>query len=93
MQMQQGRRTASLKASYEAINGGLHNLNCDFGALREGSISSANSQGGSFNSGEGSSTGLYKATKRSRSSSQYIDTGKVEMSSFWTSSYYHLFSP
>ncbi|XP_074598716.1 inhibitor of growth family, member 3 isoform X1 [Brevipalpus obovatus] len=73
-QMQQGRRTASLKASYEAINGGLHSLNCDFSALREGSISSVNSQGGSFNSGEGSSTGLYKATKRSRSSSQYIDT-------------------
>ena len=30
--MQQGRRTASLKASYEAINSGLQNISCDFGS-------------------------------------------------------------
>lgn len=75
--MQQGRRTASLKASYEAINGGLQNLNCDFNAARENSVSSLNSQSGSLISGEGSSTGLYKATKRNRSSSQFIDAGKI----------------
>uniref|UniRef100_T1KIJ1 Inhibitor of growth protein n=1 Tax=Tetranychus urticae TaxID=32264 RepID=T1KIJ1_TETUR len=45
-QMQQGRRTASLKASYEAINAvGLQNISCDFNSLREGTLPSFNSQG------------------------------------------------
>ncbi|XP_053205418.1 inhibitor of growth protein 3-like [Panonychus citri] len=102
-QMQQGRRTASLKASYEAINAvGLQNISCDFNSIREGSIPSFNPQGtGPFAAaaaaavaaagggvpvtvpgnllptgsvGEGSSTGMFKVTKRSRTSSQYQDT-------------------
>lgn len=104
--MQQGRRTASLKASYEAINAvGLQNISCDFNSLREGTLPSFNSQGaGAFTNaagvtsaavggvsanvppnlmsasvgtgGEGS-TGMFKVAKRSRTSSQYQDTGRL----------------
>jgi hypothetical protein len=74
--MQQGRRTASLKASYEAINAGLQNISCDFSALKEGSLpSSLNPQGTTFHSGEGPSSGITKFGKRSRNPSQLLDNG------------------
>ncbi|RWS14695.1 Inhibitor of growth protein 3-like protein [Dinothrombium tinctorium] len=72
-QMQQGRRTASLKASYEAINAGLQTISCDFNPLREGPVTSTVNSG-ILNNGEGPSTGLQRATKRSRTSSQFHDT-------------------
>lgn len=75
--MQQGRRTASLKASYEAINAGLQNISCDFNALREGTLSSPlNPQNPIFHTGEGPSSVITKFSKRSRNPSQLIENGK-----------------
>ncbi|RWS31133.1 Inhibitor of growth protein 3-like protein [Leptotrombidium deliense] len=76
-QMQQGRRTASLKASYEAINAGLPTISCDFNTFREGGIPPSTVNTAFLNNGEGPSSGLHRATKRSRTSSHLHDTGTV----------------
>lgn len=82
--MQQGRRTASLKASYEAINAGFPNI-CGFSSMRDSNksfespishqdvISHFTSAGFNFDSMQ-SANKSGRATKRSRgTSSQFSD--------------------
>lgn len=88
--MQQGRRTASLKASYEAINSGLQI--CDLG-IREGSLGTVQDYSNALGAGLGldsipsSATSVTKSgrtTKRSRTSSHLSDpSGSLHGSSFY----------